>query len=100
MLQYLFDVYVMYTYICLFVFLLVCPFVFNKVGPTFCVGPHMAQGRFMDAQNYKNLCPNSFRFLLNFEKKREEATATDRDTFKSLNRNGHKRLKNLVFVYF
>ena len=25
----------------------------KTVEPKFCVGPHMAQGRFMDAQNYK-----------------------------------------------
>ena len=46
----------------------VCVFPINvktaaPIGPKFCVGPHMTQGRFMNDQNFKILGLNFFLFL-------------------------------------
>ena len=43
----------------------------KPIGPKFCVGPHMTQGRVMDAQSYTNLCPKVFDFcsILKIRKK-------------------------------
>ena len=39
----------------------------NRSGPNFVWNLKWPQERFMDAQNYKNVCPKVFCFLLNFE---------------------------------
>ena len=43
----------------------------EPIGPKFCVEPHMTQGRFIDAQNFKKLSPNIYVFckILKIHKK-------------------------------
>ena len=62
--------------ICLFVYMPVCLFVYpinvkmtELIGPKFCLGPQVwPKGRFMDAQNFKNLF--NFLLFLSFENPR------------------------------
>ena len=40
----------------------------KPIRPKFCVGPHVAPGRFMNDKNFKYLSPIKIRCSLNFRK--------------------------------